>query len=139
MLPACGRTDSRFASPAATFRTYQKAIAVQDLDLLWQCYARGYRESLPAGREGWAREWAGRSPAQRAAEVRRQIAEERLINQQIGYLLFDSATLPSRREPPFFYFVREQAGWKITTHLDTVFQHELEGAIQRGEYRLPER
>lgn len=136
---ACSRTESRFATPGATFRTYQKAVAAQDLDLLWECYARGFHDSLPAGREAWAAEWAAGDPAQRAAELRREITEERVINDRIGYLLFDPSTLTSRRESPFFYFVHETGGWKITTHLDTLFQHELETAIQKGEYKLPDR
>ena len=59
------------------------------------------------------------------------------INQRIGYLLFDPTTLNSPQASPFFYFIREPEGWKLTTHLDSLFHRELEQAIAKGEFKLP--
>jgi hypothetical protein len=133
----CQETESHFTSPAATFRVYQQALADRDLELLWSCYSETYRAGLPAGRQGWMEEWEHKTDAQFKAARRREIAAEQLINDRIGYLLFDSTTLESRQESPFFYFIRDPDGWKITTHLDSVFHRELERAIERGEFKLP--
>jgi len=135
----CSKTDLRFASPAATFKTYQKALATRDLDLLWSCYSDTYKASLAPDRDAWIRAWEQKSDAQIAAELRREIAEEQTINDRIGYLLFDATTLESKQASPFFYFMRDQGSWKITTHLDSVFHRELERAINRGEFKLPDR
>lgn len=132
----CGETDLRFVSPAATFETYQQALADRDMELLWSCYSETYKAGLPAGQQGWTQEWMQKTSAQLAAERRRQIADERLINERIGYLLFDPTTLESKQASPFFYFIREPDGWKLTTHLDSVFHRELERAIDRGEFEL---
>jgi hypothetical protein len=53
-------------------------------------------------------------------------------------LLFDTSTLGDKRASPFFYFIHEPDGWKITSHLDSTFHQELEQAIERGEYKLPD-
>lgn len=49
---------------------------------------------------------------------------------------FDPSTVEAGHAP-FFYFLHEADGWKITTHLDSLFRLELEGAIDRGEFHLP--
>ena len=72
------------------------------------------------------------------ALLRREISEEEIINDQIAYLLFDPTPLESERQSPFFYFIRENKEWKITTHLDSTFHQALERAIEQGEYKLPE-
>ena len=135
-VAGCGETDLRFVSPAATFETYQQALANRDMELLWSCYSETYKAGLPAGHQGWTREWMQKTDAQLAAERGRQIAAERLINERIGYLLFDPTTLESKQTSPFFYFIQEKDGWKLTTHLDSVFHRELEQAIDRGEFQL---
>jgi hypothetical protein len=135
-VAGCGETDPHFISPAATFETYQRALASRDMELLWACYSETFKAGLPEGHQGWAREWMQKTDAQLAAEQRRQIADERLINERIGYLLFDPTTLESKQASPFFYFIREKGDWKLTTHLDSVFHRELERAIERGEFEL---
>jgi membrane peptidoglycan carboxypeptidase len=72
------------------------------------------------------------------ALLRREITKEEVINDQIAYLLFDPTTLENERQSPFFYFIREEGGWKITTHLDSTFHQALEKAIETGDYKLPE-
>ena len=137
----CGdeAVDSRFASPYDTFKARQQALAKRDFALLWSCFSDSYRTGVYEGNfETWMREWGQKGDDEIETELRREIAEERLINEHIGYLLFDTSTLESPRSSPFFYFIREADGWKITTFLDSVFHRELEQAIERGEYHLPQ-
>ena len=83
----------------------------------------------------WKDEWnRSRSDLQKRA-TERQIADERIINARIAYLLFDSSTVLSR-ESPFCYFIRDDAGWKITSYLDSSFHAELELALEHGEFSL---
>lgn len=139
ILPGCGsETDSRFASPVATFRTYQQALMDRDWKLLWNCYSNTYKASVTSEPQDWIDEWEQKGDQQAKAELRREIADEQLINDRIGYLLFDATTLPSKQTSPFFYFIRDPDGWKITTHLDSIFHQELERAIARGEFKLPD-
>ncbi|NKB71541.1 MAG: hypothetical protein GKR89_31090 [Candidatus Latescibacteria bacterium] len=127
--------DLRFVDPATTFKTYQQAVADRDLDLLWSCYSTTYKDTIDQA--AWTVEWEAKSPDAIRAELRLEIIDEQKINQKIGYLLMDPTTLESPQVSPFFYFLHEEQGWKITTYLDSVFHHELEQAIARGEYSLP--
>lgn len=134
---ACNREDPAYASPAATFKTYKKALTTGDLDLLWSCLSRGYRQSVYQGdRAALAKEWR-EHPQQLQSALHREITQEKPINNRIGYLLFDPTTLNSPQTSPFFYFIHEEEGWKITTHLDSLFHQELEQAIANGEFKLP--
>jgi hypothetical protein len=138
-VAACShRDDGRYASPAQTWQTYAAAVDSGHVDKSWACFSRSYRDHEFGGD---AAAWAARIQAMDAVEKRGykrfEIAEERVINQRLAYLLFDPGTLTPGHPSPFAYFLREDAGWKLTAHLDTVFHRELEGAIERGEYRLP--
>jgi hypothetical protein len=138
LIPGCEEVDPRFAAPSLTFKTHQEALAARDLELLWSCYSTSYKKSTNSNYSTWAREWQQKSEIWVKAELRREIIDERIINDRIGYLLFDSSTLRSPQTSPFSYFVREPEGWKMTTHLDSVFHRELEQAIARGEFELSE-
>ena len=127
--------DQRFAHPAQTFQTYKDAIENSDFDLLWECFNSSQMEE--ENRHSFVERWRQKTPAEIKVHLRREIAEERIINDRIGYLLFDSSTLGDERMSPFFYFLRDSSGWKITSHLDSTFHQELEQAIERGEYKLP--
>lgn len=136
-IAACSSEDPAFSTPAATFKTYKQAIATGDLDLLWSCLSVSYRASIyNDDRAALAREWK-EHPEQLQSALRREIAQEKAINGRIGYLLFDPTTLSSPQVSPFFYFIREPKGWKLTTHLDSLFHRELEQAIAKGEFKLP--
>ena len=128
--------DQRFSHPAQTFQTYKYALENSDFDLLGECFNSSQMEG--EDRQGFAERWRQKTPAEIKAHLRREIAEERIINERIGYLLFDSSTLDDERTSPFFYFLRDSSGWKITSHLDSTFHQELERAIERGEYKLPD-
>lgn len=135
---SCGSEDAnlRFANPASTFRTYKKALKNSDFDLLWECFSLSQKGG--DGRQAWIDNWQQKTPDKLKAELRREIAQEQIINERIGYLLFDTSTVSDERASPFFYFIRESDGWKITSHLDSTFHQELELAIERGEYKLPD-
>ncbi|MBQ41474.1 MAG: hypothetical protein CME15_03355 [Gemmatimonadetes bacterium] len=128
--------DRRYLSPAVTYRTYVTAVEAEDVEALWQCFSLSYRHAEYAGEiSRWKDEWnRSRSDLQKRA-TERQIADERIINARIAYLLFDSSTVLSR-ESPFCYFIRDDAGWKITSYLDSSFHAELELALERGEFSL---
>ncbi len=137
LLVGCAeKDDRRFDSPAATFHTYQQALEEGDLDLLWSCYSTSYRNQQV--RATWRRQWRENAAEKGKALRRREISREQIINEQIAYLLFDATTLEDQRQSPFFYFIHEKEGWKITTHLDSTFHRELETAIERGEFKLPD-
>lgn len=137
VIAACSAEDPAFSTPAATFKTYKKAIAAGDLDLLWSCLSISYRSSVYNGdRAALTREWQ-EHPEQLRSALQREITQEKPINSRIGYLLFDPTTLNSPQASPFFYFIREVDGWKVTTHLDSLFHRELEQAIANGEFKLP--
>ncbi len=112
--------ETAYSTPAATFKTLTQALST---------------DVLKGDQAAWV-EQMQRDPAQIKAITRREITAERAINERIGYLLFDPSTLPTPRQSPFFYFIREAQGWKITSHLDTVFHRELEEAIQKGQFKL---
>ena len=134
----CGtnETNERFRDPASTFRTYKQALERGDYELVWECYSTTQRNAEE--RQAWLKRWRQKPPGQIKDQLRREISQEQIINDHIGYLLFDASTLSDERASPFFYFIREADGWKITSHLDSTFHHELEQAIERGEYKLPE-
>ncbi|MGY8822765.1 MAG: hypothetical protein ACKVJG_02335 [Candidatus Latescibacterota bacterium] len=134
----CSDQDTqRFDTPAATFNTHRQAIEQGDLDLLWETYSLSYRNQQV--RATWRRQWQETAPEKIKTLRQREIAREEIINDEIAYLLFDPTTLENERQSPFYYFIREENGWKITTHLDSSFHHALEKAIEQGEYKLPER
>ncbi len=132
----CDAQNERFDTPYATFSAHQQAIEKSDLDLLWDTYSLAYRNQQV--RATWRRQWREMPPEKTRALLRREITKEEVINDQIAYLLLDPTTLESERQSPFFYFIRESDGWKITTHLDSSFHQALERAIEKGDYKLPE-
>lgn len=131
------QVNQRFDTPAATFQTHRQAANNGDLDLLWETYSLSYRDQQV--RATWRRQWQEMAPEKIKGLQQREIAREEIINDEIAYLLFDPTTLEDERQSPFYYFIREDAGWKITTHLDSSFHQALEKAIESGEYKLPER
>ena len=140
-LLGCGQgPDPRFSSPASTFRTYREALSQGDGDTAWSCLSQSHRErDLGGDLAAWRTSVAGEEGRQLAREVaRREISEERRINDRVAYLQFDQSTVPED-EGPFFYFLRDPDGWKITTHTDSLFRAELEAAIESGQYRLTAR
>jgi hypothetical protein len=139
LSPGCGKADPRFVSPAATFKTYKQALAERDMQLLWSCYSQNYKTIAAPDYSTWINQWEQKTPSQLKAEQDREITDEHLINDKIAYLLFDATTLESRQTSPFFYFIHDADGWKITSHLDSTFQRELEQAIEHGEFKLPDR
>ncbi|HIG52587.1 MAG TPA: hypothetical protein EYG11_20440 [Candidatus Latescibacteria bacterium] len=128
--------NQRFSDPAATFQTYKHALEESDFDLLWECFSLSQKES--SERQAWIDDWRQKTQNEIKSHLRREIAQEQIINKRIAYLLFDTSTLGDKRASPFFYFIHEPDGWKITSHLDTTFHQELEQAIESGEYKLPE-
>jgi hypothetical protein len=135
-LAACQQSDRRFADPAATYRTYRESLAAGDFGRAWSCYTSRYREAALGDSAAWV-EGRRQRPAAVEAELRREVAAERVINARIAYLMFDQSTLDSPQASPFCYFVHEPTGWMMTTHLDTLFHQELEKAIAKGEFSLP--
>lgn len=138
LFVGCGAADDlRYASPAATFSTYREALIRGDVDAAWACLSEGYRQ-LEYDNDRLRLQQALREDGGRLVEQTRrlEIAEEREINTRLGFLLFDPTTVPAHSSG-FFYFLRDADSWKITSHLDSLFRSELEGAIERGEYRLP--
>lgn len=133
----CDRTDPRFTTPAQTYATYLEALSGEDAGTAWDCFSQGFRELEYGGSfERW-RELLARDPRGLARQARRrEITDERIINDRLAFVQFDPGTV-SQREGPFFYFLHEPEGWKITTHLDSLFRQELEAAIERGEFQLP--
>ena len=131
------QVDRRFDTPAATFQTHRQAAEHGDLDLLWETYSLFFRNKQV--RATWKRQWREMTAEKIKGLQHREIAREEIINDEIAYLLFDPTTLEDERQSTFYYFIREDAGWKITTHLDSSFHQALEKAIEKGEYKLPER
>ena len=128
--------NQRFSDPAATFQTYKQALEDSNFDLLWECFSLSQKENNE--RQAWTDDWQQKTQNEIKSHLRREIAQEQIINEHIAYLLFDTSTLGDKRASPFFYFIHEPDGWKITSHLDSTFHQELEQAIERGEYKLPD-
>jgi len=137
---ACGPADHpRFSSPALTWQTYVQAVSHGDAEAAWVCFSPSYQNHQYNGDVSrWTTELASQGADMKRGNKRCEIVEERVLSPRLAYLLFDTGTLPSNRKSPFVYFLRGPQGWKMTTHLDTVFHRELEQAIARGEYRLPD-
>lgn len=137
LLICCSSDELRFSSPAATFQIYREALAASDAETAWLCLSTGYRQ-LEFGGDG--NRWAAHlrvGGVTLSREVQRlEINQEVEINDHLAFLQFDPTTVAPARGP-FYYFLREPDGWKITTHLDSLFRVELEGAIERGEFTLP--
>ncbi|MFH1569452.1 MAG: hypothetical protein ABIL09_15760, partial [Gemmatimonadota bacterium] len=109
-----------------------------DAGATWDCYSASYRSQILGGdRAAWEATFQRQLPELKRAEKRREIVQERVINARLAYVLFEPSTLPDASASPFFYFLKDAEGWKITSHLDTLFHAELERAIASGEYRLP--
>ena len=141
LLLACDEGDDlRFASPAATYAAYREALSRGDGDAAWACLSQSHRErDLGGDLAAWQAAIAGEEGRQLAREVaRREISEERRINERVAYLQFDPSTVPEG-EGPFYYFLRDPDGWKITVHTDSLFRAELEAAIENGQFRLTSR
>lgn len=138
LLLACAEEpDLRFASPASTFSAYRDALSRGDGDAAWACLSQSHRDrDLGGDLAAWRKVIVGEEGRQLAREVaRREISEERRINERVAYLQFDRSTVPEG-EGPFYYFLRDPDGWKITVHTDSLFRAELEAAIENGQFRL---
>lgn len=138
LLLSCGGDDDvRFATPAATFTTYREALNDGDDVGSWACLSAGFRQiEFHNEVDRWSEHLIRSGPALKRQVMRLEINQETEINQRLGFLQFDPSTV-SQGQGPFYYFLRESGGWKITTHLDSLFRVELEAAIERGEFTLP--
>jgi len=137
LLCSCAEEDLRFTSPAATFATYREALTGGDVQTSWLCLSTGYRHleyNDDTGR--WTSHVSLNGGALSRDVNRLDISQEMEINDRLGFLQFEPSTVGSGQSP-FFYFLREPGGWKITSHLDSLFRVELETAIERGEFTLP--
>ncbi len=138
LLVACADDDPRYASPLATYQTYVEGVVAQDTLAVWDCFSHSMRESeYGSDYVNWQKRWNAEIAELTRSARRRQIAEEGPINDRIAFLRFDSTTLASSRVTPFFYFIRDPDGWKITSYLDSTFHAELERAIVEGEFSIP--
>jgi hypothetical protein len=138
LLAACADDDLRYGSPLATYQTYVEGVVAQDTLAVWDCFSHSMRESeYGADYANWQKRWSAEIGDLTRAARRRQIAEEGPINDRIAFLRFDPTTLASSRVTPFFYFIRDSDGWKITSYLDSTFHAELERAIAEGEFTIP--
>lgn len=141
LLNNCGDVPEniKYASPASTYKTYRRAIDSNEANSAWDCLAVTYQRSSFGGElMQWKEQWPKKQLALQHDLSRREIIEEREINDRIAYLLFDTKlTKKERPTPPYFYFLREKNGWKITSYLDSTFHQELERAIEKGEYSVP--
>lgn len=137
-LLACAGEDPRLLSPASTFATYRDALAAGDVETSWACLSEGHRRLVyDDDVERWGDHLATEGRALARAVRRLEITAEREINERLAFLQFDETTV-SAGQTPFYYYVREPEGWKITTHLDSLFRRELEAAIEAGQFRLPQ-
>ena len=114
-----------------------QAVLDGDADAVWECFSTSYRVSEYGGeRSAWQVKWQSSRDELVDRARRRQIADERLISKRIGYVLVDASTLASPQQSPFYYFLREPDGWKMTSFTDSTFHAELENSIQRGEFEI---
>lgn len=138
VFAACADDDPRYASPLATYETYVQGVLAQDTLAVWDCLSHSMRESeYSSDYVNWQKQWTAEVVELTRAARRRQIAEEGSINDRIAFLRFDPTTLASSRVTPFFYFIHDSDGWKITSYLDSTFHTELERAIAEGEFTIP--
>lgn len=133
LLAACSEQDPRFLTPASTFSTYRSAVLANDAATAWSCLSQGHQADV-----GGLDDFAARLRDSRfVTQVRRlQMQDERVINQQLAFVQFDSTTVGAGTSP-FFYYLWEADGWKITTHTDSLFRARLEAALDSGEFTLP--
>jgi len=135
-----GCADDRapsYQTPSQTYRIYSEAVADDQPRQVWSCLSSGLQEMVyESDLQRWLQRWEQERPERDEARRRLQIQDEVLINDQLGYLHFDETTV-NPGESPFFYFVHEANGWKITTHLDPTFRQALERAVEAGEFQLP--
>lgn len=139
LLLSCGGgdNDTRFSTPAATFTTYREALTAGDDAASWACLSAGYQNIEFHNDMGRWSEHLSRTGTTLKRDVRRlEINQETEINDRLGFIQFDPTTV-TQGQGPFYYFLHESGGWRITTHLDSLFRVELEGAIERGEFTLP--
>ena len=133
-----GNDDPRYASPLATYATYLQGVLSQDTLAVWECFSLSFRKSeYDSDYAKWQAQWPIQANELTLAAKRRQIAEEGPINDRIAFVRFDVTTLASSRVTPFFYFIHDADGWKITSYLDSTFHAELERAIDEGTFTLP--
>ena len=126
-----------FTSPAVTYGTYVQAVLDGDADGVWECFSASYRASEYGGeRSAWQVKWQSSRDELVDQARRRQIADERIISERIGYVLVDASTLTSPQQSPFYYFLREPDGWKMTSFTDSTFHAELENSIERGKFEI---
>ena len=145
LASACGDStdDRRYSTPAATYKTYRQAVEKNDAVAAWDCLTASYRKAdFEGDLERWEDDWPEQRRNLEQDLARREIVEEREINNRIAYLLFDVDTGNGESPTsPYFYFLREDdlrsKGWKITSYLDSTFHQELERAIASGEYSVP--
>ena len=136
---ACSPSDPQYSTPALTWKTYVRAVAHGDAQAAWACFSPSYQSyQYGADPTQWATELERQGADMKRGNKRCAIVEERILTKRLAYLLFDADALPSDRKSPFVYFLLDRGNWRMTTHVDTVFHRELERAIARGEYRLPD-
>ena len=139
IFAGCGE-DARveYGSPGQTYETYVNRLLADDVAGVWQCYSEPFRLSKYGGDlKALEAELQQRASELKLAARRREIVEERIIGDRIGFVRFDVTTLPDPKTSHFFYFILEGEGWKVTSYLDSTFHSELESAIERGEFDLP--
>ena len=100
LVLSCSHPDPRFSSPAATYKTYRQALVDTDYALQWACHSPSYHETVEGGQAEWEQSRRQWQAAQIEAETGREIADERLINETIAYLLFDETTVPDPSASP---------------------------------------
>ncbi|MFH1567364.1 MAG: hypothetical protein ABIL09_05130, partial [Gemmatimonadota bacterium] len=90
LLSGCGPADdTRYLSPAQTFRTYVEALDRGDAGATWDCYSASYHSQILGGdRAAWEATFQRQLPELKRAEKRREIVQERVINARLAYVLF---------------------------------------------------
>ena len=138
ILASCGEVGPvEYASPGNTYETYVKRLLADDTAGIWQCYSEPFRlAKYQADFKTFEAELQQTSTKLKHEARRREIIEERIIGDRIGFVRFDATTLPDSRTSHFFYFILETGGWKVTSYLDSTFHSELERAIERGDFDL---
>ena len=135
LLLSCAGEDLRFSTPATTFRTYREALTRGDAETSWLCLSSGYRQlEFEGNADRWAAHIEGPSVSREVDRL--EIGQETEINDRLAFLQFDPSTVGPGRAP-FYYFLYEAEGWRITTHLDSLFRVEVAAAIERDDFSLP--
>ena len=138
ILASCGEVGPiEYASPGNTYETYVNRLLADDTAGIWQCYSEPFRlAKYQADFKAFEAEHQQTATQLKHQARRREIIEERIIGDRIGFVRFDATTLPDPRTSHFFYFILETDGWKVTSYLDSTFHAELEQAIERGDFDL---